>query len=224
MNKDQFLYQLQQNLQPLDPKLIQEILADFEEHFADGLAQGLDQEQLAEELGDPAEIARQYRESIAEGQSHQDVRSSWLENGYVHSEQQPVGLAAQSAANRQNIPGRNPADEPVAAPDKINEPMLVLVIVLNLLIGIPLWFSLFSTLFGFWAAAGGIGLAACALFVVALFEAGTVGLILFLFGLSLAALTIIGIIAMVYLTKALGLLLGHYIRWNKKLVTGGANA
>ncbi len=238
MNKNQFLYALQQALRPLEPELTKEILADFEEHYANGLQQGHSEEQLSKELGDPAEIAREYKESIADGQQHQDIRSSWQEN-----RQRPdMGLVSDTTYNPQQsgTNGWQHVSEADATADStqakswttqdhqkngkgINESMLVLVIVLNLFIALPVVMTLISLLFGFWAAAGGIGIAGLALFAAAILEAGITGLILFLFGLSLVALAVIGIVLMYYLTKGFVYLLQQYFSWNKKLVKGDAS-
>jgi len=96
--------------------------------------------------------------------------------------------------------------------------------VFNLLIGLAIWISLFAVLISLWAAVGSIGAAAFTLFVVAFLQAGMVSLILALFGLALTALLILAVILMVYLTKWLAKGLYHYVRWNKRLVVGGAAA
>ena len=237
MNKDQFLYQLQQALRPLDPELTKEILADFEEHFANGLQQSRSEEELSKELGDPAQIAKEYKDSIADGQQHQDIRSSWQENWQRPDTMTPE--ARHQTALQPDSTSWQHGSEPDTASDGsgtkawtaqdhqnagqgINEGMLVLVIVLNLFIALPVVLSLISVLFGFWAAAGGIGIAGLALFAVAILEAGIIGLILFLFGLSLVALAVIGLILMVYLTKGFVYLLRQYFIWNRNLVKGGA--
>jgi uncharacterized membrane protein len=84
---------------------------------------------------------------------------------------------------------------------RVREGALLGVIALNLFIGIPLWLTLFATLAGFWAGAGSIGAAAVVLFVLAVFQAGVISLILVLFAIALTALTILAVILMVFLTK-----------------------
>ncbi len=66
MNKQTFILQLKRELEPLKQSARQEILADFEEHFANGQAQGKTEDQVAQELGSPKELAQEYIES-AEG-------------------------------------------------------------------------------------------------------------------------------------------------------------
>ena len=216
MNKNEFLRVLQKELNPLGPAAISEILADFEEHFANGLARGKSEDEITAELGNPAEIAQQYRESAADGPSSRPVVQ-------FYQYQDPVNPSPQGASTQETAPA--PAVEPAARPGgKINETALISVLVFNLFIGIPVWISLFAILISFWAAVGGIGVAAIALFVVAILKVGVTSLILALFGVALTALLVLAVILMVYLTKWLAKGLGYYVRWNKRLVTGGASA
>lgn len=213
MNKNEFLYTLKQHLVGLDQEQTQEILADFEEHFANGLQQGKSEQELAQELGDPGDIGRQYQESLAEGQSHQAIRSSWQETTYVHAQR--------------DVPPESPDDTSTKAkPEEpasgsINEGMLILMIVLGLFITLPVASSLIGVLIGFWSAAGGIGIAAFIVLAVAILEGGMISLILFLTFLSLLSLSILVFMLSYYLTKLFILAIKCYFRWNKKLVTGG---
>ena len=200
MNKNQFMRLLQQELHDLGPAAVSDILADFEEHFASALALGKTEADITAELGDPLEIAQQYKDSAADDRS---VRPS---PGSEPNASAP-GPAAQV----------NPAK-----PARIKGDALLAVILLNVFLGIPIWVSLYCTLFGFWVAAGSIGVAACVLFTVAILKSGIASVILILFGIALTALTILAIILMVYLTKWLCIGLCHYVRWNRKWVTGGS--
>jgi uncharacterized membrane protein len=53
--------QLKMGLRGLPPQAEAEILADYETHFADGLAAGRSEEDVAERLGDPLRLARELR-------------------------------------------------------------------------------------------------------------------------------------------------------------------
>ena len=66
MNKQQFLFTLSQSLKPLGSAAIQDILADFDDHFRNGLDAGRSEDEIANELGNPAEIARQYLDESAD--------------------------------------------------------------------------------------------------------------------------------------------------------------
>lgn len=213
MNKIQFMQSLKLALPHVSPTELTDIMADFEEHFASGLAHGKSEAEICAELGSPYEIAQQYQEGMSTSYSFPP------QTPQANTVQQPVQqvLYPQAAATEKQ-------QQPVKGPSKINEGALVLVIVLNVLIGIPIWISLYSTLFGLWAAAGGIGVAAAVLFAVAIVQAGVTSLILALFGLAITALTVLAVILMVYLTKWLTIGLVKYIRWNRDLVMGGSPA
>ncbi len=224
MNKNQFIQILQQELAKLGPAAVSEILADFEEHFTNGLARGKTESEISAELGDPYEIARQYIDGTAEGLPVQPVGSS---GRYQWSGHEPVAGASINEPPREWAEGDRQTDRnlPKQSSEKhLNETALIFVLVFNLLVGIPVWIGLFSILFGLWVAAGGVGVAACVLFTVAVLRVGITSLILALFGLSMAALLILAVILMVHATKWLIIGLCHYVRWNKKLIVGGGLA
>ena len=208
MKKKQFISSLHQALSPLNPSTVTEILADFEEHFAAGMAHGKTEQAIAAELGDPAAIARQYIEATADGEP------SSLQNGTIPIDSYPPANDSMSSGNDMQAP------QSVKAA-RINASGLVGVVLLNIFIGIPLWLTLFSLLTGFWAGAGSIGAAAVVLFVLAVFQAGVISLILMLFGLSLVSLSILCIVLLVYLTRWLIMGLRAWIKWNRRLVIGG---
>ncbi len=208
MKKKQFISSLHQALSPLNPSTVTEILADFEEHFAAGMAHGKTEQAIAAELGDPAAIARQYIEATADGEPFS------LQNGTIPIDSYPSANDSMSSGNDMQAP------QTVKAA-RINASGLVGVVLLNIFIGIPLWLTLFSLLTGFWAGAGSIGAAAVVLFVLAVFQAGVISLILMLFGLSLVSLSILCIVLLVYLTRWLIMGLRAWIKWNRRLVIGG---
>ncbi len=60
MNKIDFLNELYYYLEPLPKNEKEEIIADFREHFREGVAAGKTEGQICNELGTPFECARQY--------------------------------------------------------------------------------------------------------------------------------------------------------------------
>ena len=61
MTKDEFIAKLKQGLDGLDPKSLDEILADYQAHFSDGLSAGRSEAEVASALGDPERLARELR-------------------------------------------------------------------------------------------------------------------------------------------------------------------
>ena len=61
MNRNEYINKLRINLQGLPNSEIQDILSDYEEHFAIGISKGKSEEEISKELGDPREVAKGYR-------------------------------------------------------------------------------------------------------------------------------------------------------------------
>ncbi|WP_188455138.1 HAAS signaling domain-containing protein [Virgibacillus oceani] len=59
MTKFQFLNQLNSSLKGLSSEEREDILQDFEEHFANGSVEGKSEEQIADSLGSPNQIAKE---------------------------------------------------------------------------------------------------------------------------------------------------------------------
>ena len=64
MNRAHFMAQLRDGLAGLHHSDINDIVADYESHFADGAADGRTQEEVAAALGDPTRLARELRAEI----------------------------------------------------------------------------------------------------------------------------------------------------------------
>ena len=61
MNRQEFLGRLRDGLRELSPKAIDDIVADYEAHFAEGEAAGRSETEVAAALGDPGRLARELR-------------------------------------------------------------------------------------------------------------------------------------------------------------------
>src|ERR1700743_2009274 len=64
MNRAHFMAQLRDGLSGLHHSDIDDILRDYESHFADGLADGRSEDEVAAALGDPARLARELRAEV----------------------------------------------------------------------------------------------------------------------------------------------------------------
>lgn len=63
MNKTEFLTIISNGLCDFPEKIRKDILADYEEHFSSGLAEGKTESEIINELGDPHKIVKSYREN-----------------------------------------------------------------------------------------------------------------------------------------------------------------
>lgn len=59
MNKEHFMIELKLSLRDLSENDRQDVMSDYIEHFENGLAQGKSEEQIAKELGNPKQIAKE---------------------------------------------------------------------------------------------------------------------------------------------------------------------
>lgn len=67
MTKQEYLIILQEKLEHFSRELQREIIEDYEEHFAEGLAAGKTEEEIVEELGDIEDMIRELPEEEASG-------------------------------------------------------------------------------------------------------------------------------------------------------------
>lgn len=61
MTRNEFIKRLKAGLKGMQPADIDEIAADYEDHFAAGMAEGRSEEEVAAALGNPARLARELR-------------------------------------------------------------------------------------------------------------------------------------------------------------------
>src|SRR5262245_65512713 len=61
MTRAEFLETLRRRLAGLPPSEIDELVGDYATHFADGMAAGRSEAEIAEALGDPMRLARELR-------------------------------------------------------------------------------------------------------------------------------------------------------------------
>jgi uncharacterized membrane protein len=61
MNKNEFIQKLKYELKEMKTEDVNDILQDYEEHFAEGSKNGQSEKEIIEELGTPKEIAKELR-------------------------------------------------------------------------------------------------------------------------------------------------------------------
>ncbi|MBU5425858.1 DUF1700 domain-containing protein [Tissierella pigra] len=61
MNKQEYLDRLMYYLQGLPISELEDIFSDYEEHFRMGISKGKSEEEISKELGDPMEVANNYK-------------------------------------------------------------------------------------------------------------------------------------------------------------------
>lgn len=64
MTRSEFLDTLYRRLAGLPHQEIDDVMADYDQHFADGMAAGRNEAEIAEALGDPVRLARELRAEV----------------------------------------------------------------------------------------------------------------------------------------------------------------
>lgn len=107
MNKREFLSQLEEALLRLSKSDRDDILLDYEEHFRAGSDNGMTEEEVAEKLGKPSEIAAQYLENLPADAKGAPAREEEPEeeSGFKSEEKaEPVFTPSAPAPAAQNEP------------------------------------------------------------------------------------------------------------------------
>ncbi|WP_019635503.1 DUF1700 domain-containing protein [Paenibacillus fonticola] len=119
MNKSEFISLLSNHLSALPPEERNELMEDYEAHFAFGLQNGKTEEEIVRELGDPAELAQ---EALGN-------RSVPLNPLYWFGEQ-PQGQTSTAPPETSDIPYRKAASAIYAGLFFLNLVMLPLLAVI----------------------------------------------------------------------------------------------
>lgn len=108
--REQYMKELKEALQHVDPKVEKEIMEDFQAHFDMGLEEGKTEGELAEELGDPRELAKALEEEYgrfeAPGMAELEVEGRKRHDrweGYVENEE---GFSGEGTVEFEDTEGK----------------------------------------------------------------------------------------------------------------------
>jgi uncharacterized membrane protein len=202
MNKREFMEAMRTNLSAYDksPQEVADILADFEEHIATGVAGGRAEDEIVAGLGDPAALAAQYADGAEPPKPSGD---------HAPAAPRPPAVTAGGVGRA------------VFA--------VIALLFFDLIVGLPVLATLFAVWITLWAVALTLAAVGLAL-VVAAFAIPTIvpftlpALFLVLIGVSLLALTVLFCIGMAYLTKYFFLGVKAYAVAHAKIVKGGSRS
>lgn len=79
MNKNEYLAALKEALKDTDKEIMDEIVADYEEHFQAGMENGKSEEQICEELGSIEDLVKEIKEVYGTGQTKKQENKSQQE-------------------------------------------------------------------------------------------------------------------------------------------------
>jgi uncharacterized membrane protein len=213
MLRQEFMDTMRKRLSALgkSPQEITEILADFEEHIATGVAGGRTEEDVVAGIGDPVELAAQYADGTEAPKSGPD-----------------------GATSPSPIPP--PAPEPSVTVGGVGRGFLAALglLFIDLILAIPILASLFAVVVSLWAVALSIAAVGVALIIAALpvtvvgfslFPLTTIpGIFLALIGISLLAFAILFGIGMYYVSKYFFLGVKAFFGAQVKIVKGGSRS
>ena len=93
MNKQEYLDILMSYLQGLPISELEDIFSDYEEHFRIGISKGKSEEEISKELGDPMEVANNYK-TIYGYNNNQDMNNTSYSNNDTKKLLVTIGLIA----------------------------------------------------------------------------------------------------------------------------------
>ncbi len=225
MNKEQFLSALNEALSPLSRSEREDILSDYIEHFRAGRENGKSQEEVAQALGDPAELARAYVEELAGTKEHGYSEP----NPSVSNSQVPLAVEqTQTFLVQPVIPDQPHAQEVPPAGRSSNHSGksttlgIVVVVLVNVFLGAWILLSLAAAVLSLWAVPVCFFFTGIATIVGAIVSfSGMLPLVFSLFGVSLIALSGLAGIGMYYLSRFFIRGVTRYIQFCARLCKEG---
>lgn len=209
MRRQEFMDALGARLAALGrtPQEVADILADFEEHVAAGVAGGRSEEDVVAGLGSPEALAAQY-----------------ADEGAAPS----PGSSAPGAAAPP--PSLAPA-QPAVTARGVGRGIFAVIALLffDLIVVLPVLATLLAVVLSLWAAALSIGAAGLACVVGAFFLpvvafVGLPGVFVIFLGIALLALCVLACIGMYYVSKGFALLVKAIFVAQARIVKGGSRS
>ncbi len=160
MTKQEFMYRLAQQLLSLPPEERVCALTFYDEYFADAGEENV--QQVIQELGSPEEVARTIKEDFAQRNPGYDPNSP--QQPYRPGPQYQPGRGRQTYTTNPGEPRPQP-ENPGGSPQVYKKGMSpggVVLIVILLIVGSPLWLTLLALLVGL--VVGALGILAAVVF------------------------------------------------------------
>lgn len=157
MNKNEFLKIIKEGLNDFPPEQLEDVLYDYEQHFANAMADGKTEEEIIANLGDPFVIVNQYRngyvQTVPEYESNNDSNATnndnYSNNNFNNNDftkQNPGGY--NNNYNNGNFNGYNPNYRPpYNKSGSANKILKLAIIVLSLIIFGPFALAIGATVF-----------------------------------------------------------------------------
>ncbi len=237
MNRSEFIAAMEAQLIRLPKADRDDILNDYESHFANGIAEGKTEEEVSAQLGDPMELAAVYLENLPEGAKgapyipeEEPVREeesstcapeaeeAWRSAGNRYTDTQYTNAQYTDA---QYTGTQNP--EPAKSGDEKDVLGIVATVLLTVFVALPVVWSIAGVIIGAFGITIGCFTAAVALVVLGATSMGlsvAAGVGLILLAVALAALAFLALFLGIMGIKGTVLLVKWYIELCKKMIGG----
>lgn len=201
MNKIEFLSSLERSLLRLSKSDRDDILLDYEEHFRAGMEQGMTEEEVADKLGDPGEIAAAYLENLPE-----DAK------GAPAAEKKSEELAPVTAEAAETE--STAAPQSVSGGRRVGNVFFWIGAVITIIALIYVWIACLCCVIGCFAAA-----AALVTIAVPAFSASVPAAVGFIFiGVGMVLMGVICIYALKYIIFGIKKLIAFFKRVSNKIM------
>ena len=221
MNKNEFIDILEKNLLRLPKADRDDILSDYEAHFALGAEAGKSEEEVSASLGDPNELAQTYLENLPDGAK--GAPAATAEDKPQPEKEEPAAATTYGAATYSSTGGNCTTAASTAEKKSPDAGAVVGVVFLSIaalcLLGfiVELWFGIAGCSIGCFAAAAamiGLGISLAA-------ESALVCIGAVLLAVALAALGVLFIVGCIAGVHGIIYLVKQFIRLCKNILNGG---
>lgn len=211
MTKNEFIAALESQLLRLSKADRDDILGDYDSHFAAGIEKGLTEDEVSVQLGDPGELAANYLENLPSGSKGAPYQAPV-------EEAPPAQDTAYEPVRDNSWPPPSGGETVSSANNSNGIVMVVLVSIALAIFTAGPWIGLVWGLLagGIGVIIGGFSVIAAA--VLVMLESVVVGIGVIFVGLGLIALGILMIVGFSALVKLTVRFVKWYIDWCKKTI------
>ena len=228
MNKSEFIAAMEAQLLRLSKADRDDILNDYESHFANGVAEGKTEDEVSAQLGDPVELAAVYLENLPEGSKGapyipEPEPQPQPAGAYYQNDYNSAGNTYAAAPEPQPY-GQQAYRAPDAAAAEPNTGGIVAVVLLSIFVALPVLWGIAGIILGAFGTAF-CCVAVCAALITLGATTAAWGAMtatgFILIGVAMIALCVLSISLGVLGIKGTVWLVKWYVEMCKKLIGGG---
>lgn len=223
MNKSEFIAAMEAQLLRLSKADRDDILNDYESHFANGVAEGKTEEEVSAQLGNPEELAAVYLENLPETAKGAPYIPEPEAPSSDPGTARPVNDAPAYDSVNHGAAAANADSAYNASADDPSTMGIVATVLISIFVAMPILWAIFGLIAGAFATAVG-SVCACAILITLGATTATWGAMtatgLILIGVSMIAMCVLSISLGVLGIKGTVQLIKWYIEQCKKMIGG----